>query len=216
MRSVSTVPNNILDPWHTTLYIPSIRRSLHAPDLLMTTVTDTQSLRDPTHPVWDVYDEYRSARLNVKYYSGRVHWLSRVNIVMEFMIAAFASSSAVAGFTLWNSETGKVAWQILAGIAATLAILKPLLRLTEKIKLLEETIAGYRVLEHDLRTIEISIKQRRTYDNKLRVRFAAALDRMGALAAKNDENHVDRRLKRRCQMEVAKELPASSFYIPTG
>jgi uncharacterized membrane protein YgcG len=182
----------------------------------MTTGTDIQPLRDLTHPVWDVYDEYRTARLNVKYYSGRVHWLSGVNVMMEFMIAAFASSSAVAGFTLWSSQTGKVAWQILAGIAATLAILKPLLRLTEKIKVLEEIIVGYRVLEHDLRTITVLIKQRRTYDEELRVRFAAALERMGALAAKSNENYVDRKLKRRCQAEVAKELPGSSFYVPTG
>lgn len=181
----------------------------------METVTDVQQ-RDPTHPVWDVYDLYRTARLNVKYYCGRVHWLSKVNLVMEFMIAAFASSSAVAGFALWSSETGKVAWQLLAAVAATLAILKPLLRLTDKIKLLEEIIAGYRVLEHDLRKIEISIKQRRVYDEELRVRFAAALDRMDELASKNDENHVDRKLKRRCQEEVARELPASSFYIPSG
>jgi hypothetical protein len=179
----------------------------------MTTVEQSEP-RDPSNPVWDVYDLYRTARLNVKYYCGRLRLRERQNFVIEIVIAATASGSAIAGFTFWTSGLGRIVWQTLSVIAAVLAVTKPLLKLPEKIRQLEETISGFRTLEHDLRKIEISIRQERQFTKDHRTRFNAALERMNDLVSKPAELSEDKRLKRECQAEVVRELPASRFYVP--
>jgi hypothetical protein len=170
--------------------------------------------RDKNHPVWDVYDLYRTARLNVKYYCGRLNKIQRLNFWMEFALAATASSSAIAGFTLWKTTIGGWVWQVLGVIAAILAIMKPLLNLSEKMRKLEEIVTGYRVLEHDLRKIEVAIRQRRIYDKELYEEFLEALDRMDNLVMKSVESSEDKILKKKCQDEVLIELPSRHFYIP--
>jgi hypothetical protein len=172
--------------------------------------------RDEEHPVWDVYDLYRTARLNVKYYCGRLSKLQRLNFWMEFILAATASSSAIAAFALWQTQLGGKVWQILGALAAVLAIMKPLLNLTEKIRKLEEIITGYRILEHDLKKLEVSIRQKGAYDKELYDKFVAALDRMDSLVIKYTESSEDKTLKKRCQAEVMAELPSERFYIPEG
>ena len=172
--------------------------------------------RDKNHPVWDVYDLYRTARLNVKYFSGRLNKLQRLNFWMEFILAATASSSAIAAFALWQTSIGGKVWQILGALAAILAIMKPLLNLTEKIRKIEEVITGYRVLENDLKKIEVLIRQRKAYDKELSDKFLAALDRMDELIIRYTESSEDEKLKKRCQDEVLHELPPDHFYIPEG
>jgi hypothetical protein len=179
----------------------------------MATVDESEP-RDPTNPVWDVYDLYRTARLNVKYYCGRLRVRERQNFVIELVIAATASGSAIAGFTFWASGLGRAVWQGLSVAAAVLAIVKPLLKLPEKIRQLEETISGFRTLEHDLRKIEISIRQERQYTQEHRTRFGAALERMNDLVSKPGELSEDKGLKTACQAEVVKELPTSRFFVP--
>src|SRR5215467_5935983 len=93
------------------------------------------------HPVWTVYDRLRSARLNVKYYGRRLQFCERCTFSLEFLLAATAPSSAVAGLWFWATELGHMVWQY-AGIAAALAaVAKPPLNLTRKIKAYESVLA---------------------------------------------------------------------------
>lgn len=172
--------------------------------------------RDKDHPVWDVYDLYRTTRLNVKYFSARLSRLQRINFWMEFILAATASSSAIAAFALWQTSIGGKVWQALGALAAVLAIMKPLLNLTEKIRKIEEVITGYRVLEYDLKKIAVAVSQRKAYDKELSDKFSNSLDRMAELAIKYNESSEDKKLKKKCQEEVMKELPPEHFYIPEG
>src|SRR5690606_5566481 len=101
------------------------------------------------HPVWNVYDEYRTARLNVKYYSCQLAVLQKRNFWVEVVLAA-SSSSAIAGLWLFQTLAGVVVWKMLGSVAAVLAIYQPLAKLTEHIRNLEERITAYRGLELDL------------------------------------------------------------------
>jgi len=49
------------------------------------------------HPVWSLYDEIRTARLNVKYYGRRLEFLERRNFAFELILLASAPTSAIAG-----------------------------------------------------------------------------------------------------------------------
>ncbi len=167
------------------------------------------------HPVWSVYDKLRTARLNVKYYSKRLHTLESQNFWIELVLLATAPSSAVAGLWFWNSEHGKFIWQYLGIIAAGAAILKPILGLTKRIKEMESVLSGYRALEYDLREIKTNIEQTKKYDKALQGELKKALQREKTLVGKTPETHENQKVKTVCEREVREEFPKESFFIPT-
>ena len=172
-------------------------------------------LEDSTHPVWTVYDKLRTARLNVKYYSRRLESLESQNFWIELILMATAPSSAVAGFWFWESEYGKIIWSCMGFIAAALAILKPILSLTKRIKEFESVLSGYRTLEFDLREIKTNIEQKKKYDLPLQAEFKKALQREKTLVVKTPETREKKKVKQLCDEEVRQELPKTSFYVPT-
>ena len=166
------------------------------------------------HPVWDVYDELRSARLNVKYYSSRLSQIERHHFILEAIILCSAPTSAVAGLWFWESESGQVIWKLFGVVAAFVAILKPLLSLTKKIKSFDGILSGYKGLEHDLTEIKIMISQKQKYDQTAQNEFKKALKRKGALIGKDPETKHDNEIKTKSEEEVLRELPSDSFFIP--
>lgn len=172
--------------------------------------------RDTRHPVWTLYDAQRDARLNVKYYCIRVVTFERWNLALEFILAAAASGSAIAGLAFWSNSSGKAAWQAFSILAAVIAVAKPLLKLPDRIRAHEAMVRGYRVLEHDLAQIERDVQVRDAYDNELRTRFESAMERLRSLKATDPEKREIPRLVRRCCEEVERELPARNFFLPTG
>src|SRR5258708_289729 len=101
------------------------------------------------NPVIDVYNQFRTARLNVKYLEAKLRNWRRQNFWMEFLIAVSASSSAATAW-FFQGDVGTWFWKILTGITALLAIAKPLLKLPEKIRRSEEMLGGYKTLDFDL------------------------------------------------------------------
>ena len=170
--------------------------------------------RDRNHPVWDVYDLYRTARLNVKYYSAKLSRLQRNNLIIEVVLAATVPSSAIALIWFWDTPVGKDVWQWLIAFSAVLALVKPFLKLTERIRRHEEILTGYHILENDLQKIKVLISQDRRYDERHRTRFEEALDRKGQLELKSPEAKIDERLRKEAGQQVQRELPGESFYIP--
>ncbi len=104
---------------------------------------------NPNNAVWGVYDEFRTARLNVKYLEAEIRRLNRLNFWHEVVIA-ISTSSAVAGFSFWQTFFGGYLWTVIGGVAAILSILKPILKLQDQISKKQELLASYRVLDHDL------------------------------------------------------------------
>jgi len=78
------------------------------------------------HPVWEVYDLYRTARLNVKYYSELLHRTEIKNFLLDLILLCSAPTSAVAGLWFWETEIGHEVWKYFGVIAAFAAVLKPL------------------------------------------------------------------------------------------
>ena len=168
------------------------------------------------HPVWDVYNLLRTARLNVKYYSARLHSLRRCNFLIEIVLAITAPSSAIAGLWFWKYPLGQLTWKYFAIIAAICAIIKPFLKLVDRLQKFEETLTGYRTLDNDLQAIIIEIKQKKTYSEKLKKEFNKAFERKKAISTKEPEINIKTKLREICEAEVIKELPVSSFFIPEG
>lgn len=166
------------------------------------------------HPVWTLYDNLRTARLNAKYYGRRLAAVQLRSTMIEAVILVTAPTSAIAGLWFWQTEIGRFAWQCLGVAAACAAILKPLCASTKRIKEYENTLVGYRTLEFDLIEIKCLVEQQQKYNKTLQVLFADALHRARTLAEKAPEASENERMKRKCEREVLQELPASSFFVP--
>jgi hypothetical protein len=170
---------------------------------------------DVTHPVWDVYDQFRTARLSCKYYSARLATLERANFWIELVLAATASGSAIAALTFWQTEKGKLAWTALTVLSAIVAVIKPLLKLPDRMTKFEELATGYGLLDNDYRKLEVSIRQKRAFDTDAQQRFQLLLDRSDELRKKEIvERQTRPGLRQKCQAEVATELPTDHFFVP--
>lgn len=171
-------------------------------------------MREKHHPVWDVYDQLRTARLNEKYYGCRLQKFERVNFWSEILVAATASSSALAGLAFWDTQAGNSIWKVLLALAALVTISKPLLNLTKKIRSYEELLAAYRLLTHDLKNLRTDISQAQLYNRAHRARLKSINEKQRLLADKSPERIESRKLKRWCSEEVIRELPSEAFFVP--
>jgi hypothetical protein len=171
--------------------------------------------RNPEHPAWQVYDVRRTARLRQKYFSCRLNQLQRMSRAMEIVVAATASSSAVAALSLWNTTTGQHWWQGLLVISAVVAIAKPVMGLSQEIQRLDELLPEYRLIEHLLFKIQVRIQQRNAFDADLQEEFNGILDRMDSIVVKPYESGLRKGLRTKCELEVDSELPSEDFIIPT-
>ena len=165
-------------------------------------------------PVWDVYDFYRTLRMNVYYFSYKLNNLTKINSTIEIILAITATSSTVAGFWFWDTGAGKMVWQWMLVISTVLAITKPISNLTEKIRKYEEILTAYRGLEHDLEKIKISINQDREYTKEHQNDYYLAIDRKGQIISKLPEIKLNNKLIEKFQRQVEKELPTRNFFIP--
>lgn len=167
------------------------------------------------HPVWEVYDEYRTARLNAKYYLSRLGSLGKKNFWVEWTLAAAAPTSAVAGLSLWQHEIGRQIWLGIAVLAACLAVYKPIGKLTEGMRQMEERVTKYRGLEFDLNHITREIAKQDAYNEALKAQFDAVLAKKKDLVLSYVDPDIDEGLRKRCQEQVARELPEEKFKIPS-
>ena len=165
------------------------------------------------HPVVDVYDQLRTARLNVRYFEADLKRLGKINFGIE-VVLALAASSTFAGLWFWANAFGGMLWKIFSAIAAIIAILKPKINLTKIIQSKEVQLAGYRVLDHEFQKITILVNQRQRYDDELKKLFVDALDRKGELIKKDEQFKRDEKLVSRCYEQVLTELPETSFFVP--
>ena len=162
------------------------------------------------HPVWDVYGQYRTARFNAHYYEKRLTILKRWNFTIELFIAL--SVPTIAGLWVWSTTIGSISWQLLTAVAAILAIVKPLLGLTNKIQGNSEVLTKWRVLDGEFQKLTMSISQYRRYDETMRDQFLKLLETKTTIKEPHEEPRS--RLSQNCFEQVTKELPSEDFFIP--
>ena len=165
------------------------------------------------HPIWDVYNLLRTARLNVRYNEKRLKSLQRRNLYMEFILG-LTVSSGMAGLWIWQNAVGGYIWKALITVAAFLAVLKPLLKLSDQIQKTNEDLTSYAMLDYKLQLLITEITQYKKYDDPLRDRFLKLKESEGSIISKSPPESTDNKLIRECYEQVNRELPVDSFYIP--
>lgn len=162
-------------------------------------------------PVWDLYDAYRNARFNVRYYSELLHRTRLRSSGIDIALAITAPSSALAGLVKQKLPD---AWVYLSAITAVLALIKPIIRLNDRMRILNECVTGYRILEHELECIVLTVSQEGRYDKKCKDRLIHAFGMKGKLLPKEPNEKIDERLRRKCFDLINQELPCDKFSIP--
>ena len=151
--------------------------------------------------------------MNVKYLQAIMRRLNRRDFWHEVLIA-ITTSSAVAGISFWGTVLGGWLWRAIGAVATILSVLKPLLRLRDKIKRTSELLASYHILDFDLNRIRIEIERRKKYEEPLAKQFLKALERKRELVKKDVESSIDDKLRVVCRKKVDREMPPESFYVP--
>ena len=94
------------------------------------------------HPVWTVYDELRTAKLNLYYYASRLARARRWHTTRE-LVMALSASTGVAGFWFFATAPGSIVWKGLGTASALLAVYHSVTRPSEGIRKLETHVTGW-------------------------------------------------------------------------
>jgi hypothetical protein len=165
------------------------------------------------HPVWNLYNEMRTARLNVKCLLTEICSLRQWNRFVEISLA-ISSTSSIGGFWFFQNAVGGYVWKTVGSFAVILTVLKPIFKFNERIRKKQQDVVGYQTLEHDLRCIAIEVQHRQRYDEELRKELMKVLRRKAELIKKDDGESFDKTCQQKFEEEVDREMPADSFYIP--
>jgi hypothetical protein len=166
------------------------------------------------HQVWEVYDLWRTARLNHKYFCELLRRVQLESKVVEIVVAVAAPGSAIAAFAFWDEPAGQKAWKALLIIAAIVGFLKPWFGHEKRIAKYAKLVDGYQTLDHDLMKLSLSIHRDQQYNRAHQDQFRDALERKGVLVKEEAEVRLRKSLRRKYQQEVSTELPTDSFHIP--
>lgn len=164
--------------------------------------------------VWAVYDLYRSARVNVRYYAVRIDHLHSQKLAMNAVLAVSLPASLAAA--LWPSDSGiaDALWKFFAAAAVLIVLSKPLLGSAGKIRKRRRALEEYRDIARELHRLTVRIRADKAYGPALQDEFEAIRTRHAAVLERRIEHMEDRRLKAQCEKEIEREFPREMFFVP--
>jgi hypothetical protein len=161
-----------------------------------------------------IYNSYRTALLNRKYYGHRLTLFQKYNTVAEIFIAiGAAGSGGVAGLAIWGSITGQYAWLFISGIATVLGVVKPVLQFGRHIENYTKLYAGHSNVYLDLKSVVEDIEVSRSLPPKLADKYESIRKRIVELGGLDDPK-PDKKLILKLQGQVNEEIPAESLWVP--
>jgi hypothetical protein len=165
------------------------------------------------HPVWDIYDAQRTARLNVLYYDHTLNNLKRIHTASEIILAVSAASGTV-GIWFFQTLFDGIPWKILISAAAIIAIAKPIIKISDRIQKESDVLCAWRDLDDELQKLSIKINQRGQYDDELKAIFLSIIEMKSEIVKDEPTDKIDDQLRESCYKRVLEELPLDSYFIP--
>ncbi|HXI90810.1 MAG TPA: hypothetical protein VNO24_12405 [Blastocatellia bacterium] len=159
-----------------------------------------------------IYTTYTAALLSNKYYANRLTFFRRVNKIYEIVLA-IGTSTAVAGWAVFQENPGKTFWAIFAGMITLLVILKPILQIPKDIEDYANLYTGYRALTVNLRAIVTKIRRQEGLTPQTVELFDSTLKQYDGLVLK-DVATSNKRIIDQCKKEVSEEVPPGSLWYP--
>jgi len=160
----------------------------------------------------EVYNLYRTVRLNCKYYGHRLELYKKINLALECTLA-ITTSSTIGAWAMWKTGPGVYVWAIIAGVSAILAVMKPILHLPKEIERYSKLWAGYNSLNYDLQHIVSQISVVHTFTEEMEKLLLDAHKRTRELVPSDDPKPT-RKLALKYHHEVNKEIPPETLWMP--
>jgi len=165
--------------------------------------------------VKDLQDTYRTELLNRLYYGYRLARVKRWNLFLEIVVA-IGTSSAIGAWVIWQkTETGEIVWAILAGAAALVALLKPVLQLPKKVEQYSKLFVEHGNLFYQLDILEKEVTRHQGFTPETDRAYWKVLEKARGLAI-DDEPNPSKRLIKECCKEVNQKIPKSTLWRPTA
>lgn len=160
-----------------------------------------------------MYDAYRNAAMNEKYYANRITHLTNWNRYYE-IILAIGTSTAILSWAVWDiNSTAKAFRAVFSGLITLLAIIKPFLKMPEDIEKYSTLHTGYRALYLNLNSIVSTIRRKSAVTSEVQQLFDAAQEQYRSLAL-NDAVNINQKILEQCQRQVIREIPVESLWYP--
>lgn len=159
-----------------------------------------------------IYDAYRSALLNKKYYGCQLDFYRKLNRSVEIVLA-IATPSTVGGWAIWHTHTGQTIWAVLAAVVALVAALKPVFDWPKDIDRYSRLHAEHTVQFYTLKQLVEDIAIEKKITPEMERRFLDTRERHAQLSRDDDVKPL-KRLARRCEREVKAEIPADRLWVP--
>ena len=160
----------------------------------------------------EIYDLYRTASMNSKYYGDRLAFWRKWNTRLE-IITALGTSGAVAAFAFWQSDAGRVIWGVVAIIAVILNVVKPIIGFSSKIEKYSTLFSRYSDLFTDLERLVSKVYQDKALSDSIMQSFFEAQLRIQWLSTQEDSSQSDKRVLKYYE-EVNREIPLERLWIP--
>ena len=159
-----------------------------------------------------LYDLYRTADLNVRYYGLKANRLmSRYRWLQA--LSALSSAAAVAGAVQNVPVFGKSIWVAFATVAAVTTAVASVYDLPNRISRLEHLHVAYVELFHQLELLLHEIR-RNVYMTDENLGMSRVLQQLYTRMGPKDETAPDRKLLSILQSEVNRALPPERMWMP--
>lgn len=159
-----------------------------------------------------IYDAYRSALLNRKYYGCQLDFYRKLNRVTDIALA-IATPGMVGGWAIWHTTTGQTLWAVIAGGVSLLAAVKPIFNWPKEIDRYSRLHAEHTMQFFTFKQLVEDITITKAITPEMEKRFVDARARHAELS-KDDDVKTSKRLALRCEKEVLKEIPADRLWVP--
>ncbi|MBO0950882.1 hypothetical protein [Fibrella forsythiae] len=160
----------------------------------------------------NLYSDYRDALNNKKYYGCRLVQFRQWSMALD-LILAIGTSSAVGGWLIWRDSVGQYVWTGLTGVAAVIAVLKPILKLSDQIERYSKLYAGHSTVFYDLDRVIKMVREHKAFNTEMVTIRNNAIDRRKELDPIDDPN-PSKSLETKCFQEVNVQISTNMLWFP--
>lgn len=178
---------------------------------VIATINEVDALRVQLR---QIYNTYRTALLNRKYYGHKLSRYQDYNFYTEIAIAIGATGSGgIAGLAIWGTITGKFAWLTISGGATVLSVIKPVLQFGKQIEKYTKLNTGHTSIYLELKAIVEDIERSRSVPRKLEDKYSSIRLLIKELGGLDDPRQNDV-LIRSLQSKVNEEIRPEDLWMP--
>lgn len=135
---------------------------------------------EPRELACQIYDLYRTIRMNALYYGAKLRNLQRWSLILEISVALATSA------TIGSLAVVKPALPYVAVVAAILGVLKPILNISKRIERLSKLWLDYTNLYREANAIVSDMQMYHAVTPEMAERYLGIRERSGEICLRDD------------------------------